>query len=70
MRADDTSSEDESKAEHKKSEEFVSIADRFQKEAKEKLSIVNEIREAAKQEERPENLVQIKKGKKGKKVII
>ena len=48
----------------------MSIADRFQKEAKEKLSIVNEIREAAKQEERPENLVQIKKGKKGKKVII
>lgn len=68
MRYDDTSSEDEKpqtkksdnnnpepskKVEHKKQDEFVSITDKYQKGAEEKLSKVNEIIKNAKVEEKP-----------------
>ena len=43
---------------------------KFQQEKEEKLSMVNQIIQSAKIQEKPENIIQVKKGKKGKKEII
>ena len=43
---------------------------KFQQQKEEKLSMVNQIIQSAKVEEKPENIIQVKMGKKGKKEII